>query len=46
LLCTGLTMLVVILIKLSTLTHKRAKRIWDPYKKLIDSRFYRIDTEL
>jgi hypothetical protein len=42
-LCTGLTMLLVILIKMSTLTHKKAKQIWDPYKKLIKSRFYRID---
>lgn len=46
LLCTGLTMLVIILIKLSTLTHKRAKRVWNPYKKLIESHFYRIDSEL
>jgi hypothetical protein len=46
LLCTGLSMLVIILVKLSTLTHKRAKRVWNPYKKLIDSHFYRIDTEL
>jgi hypothetical protein len=46
LLSTGLTMLVIILVKLSTLTHKRAKRVWNPYKKLIDSHFYRIDTEL
>lgn len=44
LLCTGLTMLLIILIKLSTLTHKKARGIWHPYKKLIDSRFYRIDT--
>lgn len=43
LLCTGLTMLVVILVKLSTLTHKKAKQVWDPYKKLLDSHFYRID---
>lgn len=42
-LCTGLTMLLVILVKMSTLTHKKAKQIWDPYHKLIDSRFYRID---
>jgi hypothetical protein len=46
LLCTGLTMLVIILIKLSTLTHKRAKRVWNPYKKLIESHFYRIESEL
>lgn len=43
LLATGLSMLLVILVKLSTLTHKKAKQIWDPYKKLIDSHFYRID---
>ncbi len=43
LLATGLSMLLVILIKLSTLTHKKAKQVWDPYKKLIDSHFYRID---
>jgi hypothetical protein len=43
LLSTGLSMLLIILVKLSTLTHKKAKQVWDPYKKLIDSRFYRID---
>ena len=43
LLCTSLTMLLVILSKMSTLTHKKAKQIWNPYKKLIESRFYRID---
>lgn len=43
LLCTGLSMLLIILTKMSTLTHKKAKQIWDPYKKLIDSHFYRID---
>lgn len=43
LLCTGLTMLVLILIKLSTLTHKRAKQMWEPLKKLVDTNFYRID---
>lgn len=42
-LCTGLSMLLVILVKMSTLTHKRAKQIWDPYKKLVASRFYQID---
>jgi hypothetical protein len=42
-LCTGLTMLLIILIKLSTLTHKKAKQIWDPLKKLADTHFYRID---
>lgn len=43
LLCTGLTMLLVILAKLSTLTHKKARQIWDPLKKLQSSNFYRID---
>lgn len=43
LLCTGLTMLLIILAKMSTLTHKKAKQIWNPYKKLIETRFYRID---
>lgn len=43
LLCTGLSMLLIILVKMSTLTHKKAKQIWDPFKKLISSRFYRID---
>lgn len=43
LLCTGLTMLILILIKLSTLTHKKARQIWIPMQKLIDSRFYRVD---
>lgn len=43
LICTGLTMLVLILIKLSTLTHKRAKMMWAPLKKLVDTNFYRID---
>lgn len=42
-LCTGLTMLLVILLKLSTLTHKKAKQIWDPYAKLLSSRFHQID---
>lgn len=42
-LCTGLTMLLLILVKMSTLTHKKATQIWDPYKKLINSHFYRID---
>lgn len=42
-LCTGLTMLLLILTKMSTLTHKKARQVWDPYTKLIDSHFYRID---
>lgn len=33
-LCAGLSMLIVILIKMSTLTHKRAKTIWKPLHEL------------
>ena len=33
-LCAGLSMLIVILVKMSTLTHKRAKTIWLPLDKL------------
>lgn len=33
-LCGGLSMLIVILIKMSTLTHKRAKTIWVPLEEL------------
>jgi hypothetical protein len=43
LLCTGLTMLIVILVKLSTLTHKKAKQMWLPLHKLLTTNFYRID---
>ena len=43
LLATGLTMLILILVKLSTLTHKRAKQMWEPLQKLVETNFYRID---
>lgn len=43
LLCTGLSMLVFILVKLSTLTHKKARRVWEPLKVLVASKYYRID---
>jgi hypothetical protein len=43
LLCTGLTMLLIILVKMSTLTHKKAKQMYEPYKTLLKSNFYRID---
>ncbi|HKX73079.1 MAG TPA: hypothetical protein VJM32_03635 [Candidatus Saccharimonadales bacterium] len=43
LLCTGLSMLMINLLKLSTLTHKKAKSIWDPLHRLVETRFYRID---
>lgn len=43
LLCTGLAMLMINLLKLSTLTHKKAKNIWQPLDKLRTSRFRRFD---
>jgi len=43
LLCTGLTMLVLNLVKLSTLTHKKARQMWEPLQKLVSTKFYRID---
>lgn len=43
LLCTGLSMLMIILVKLNTLTHKKAKQIWHPFNRLIQTRFYQID---
>ena len=43
LLCTGLTMLMINLLKLSTLTHKKARNLWDPLDRLATSRFRRID---
>ena len=42
-LAAGLTMLLLILIKLSTLTHKRAHQAWNPYKRLIATHYYSID---
>lgn len=38
-LCTGLTMLMIILIKFATLTHKEAKRMWQPLKDLVKEHF-------
>ena len=43
LLCTGLAMLMINLLKLSTLTHKKAKNIWQPLDTLKTSRFRRFD---
>lgn len=43
LLCTSLTMLVLILVKLSTLTHKKAKQMWEPFQSLLSTHYYRID---
>jgi hypothetical protein len=42
-LAAGLTMLLVILIKPSTLTHKKARQAWNPYRRLIETHYYRID---
>lgn len=42
LLCTGLTMLMLILVKLSTLTHKKAREIWKPFSTLLATSYYRI----
>lgn len=38
-LCTGLTMLMVILLKFATLTHKEAKRMWQPLRDLVKNHF-------
>ena len=43
LLCTGLSMLLAIVVKLSTLSHKKASKMWDPLKKLLETDFYRLD---
>jgi len=43
LLCTGLSMLLAIVVKLSTLTHKKASKMWNPLKKLLETDFYRLD---
>lgn len=43
LLCTSLSMLMINLLKLSTMTHKKARHLWDPLDKLSTSRFRRID---
>lgn len=42
-LAAGLTMLLLIVVKLSTLTHKKAHQAWNPYRRLIDTHYYRID---
>jgi hypothetical protein len=43
LLCTGLALLLLILQKLNTLTHKKARPIWHPFEKLLNTDFKRID---
>jgi hypothetical protein len=42
-LAAGLTMLLLILVKLSTLTHKKAHEAWRPYTRLMQTHYYRID---
>jgi hypothetical protein len=43
LLCAGLALLMINLLKLSTLSHKKAKNIWKPLDTLKTSRFRRFD---
>ncbi len=43
LLCTGLSLLLLILAKLATLTHKKAKTIWQPLDRLVDTDFKHIE---
>lgn len=38
-LCTGLTLLMIILLKFATLTHKEAKRMWQPLEALMKNHF-------
>lgn len=45
LLCTGLGLLIIILAKLATLTHKKAKPVWQPLKRLLQTDFKHLDTE-
>jgi hypothetical protein len=42
-LCTGLSLLMIILVKFATLTHKEAKRMWVPLKVLMTDHFDDID---
>ncbi len=42
-LCTGLSLLLLILAKLATLTHKKALVIWKPFDRLLASDFKHID---
>lgn len=43
-LCTGVSLLLIILAKLTTLTHKKAKTIWQPLDRLIETNFKHIET--
>jgi hypothetical protein len=42
-LCTGISLMLVIFLKYATLTHKQAKRMWVPLKELIGHHFEDID---
>jgi len=43
LLCTGLSLLLLILAKLTTLTHKKAKTVWQPLDRLLETDFKHIE---
>lgn len=45
LLCTGISMLMLNLIKLNSLTHKKAKQIWAPFTTLLQTHYYRMDEQ-
>jgi len=42
-LCSGLSLLIVIMVKFATLTHKQAKRIWEPLHYLLATHFDDVD---
>lgn len=42
-LCTGISLMLVILLKYATLTHKHAKRMWKPLDELIKNHFEDVD---
>lgn len=46
LLCTGISMLMLNLIKLNSLSHKKAKQIWAPFNTLLETRYYRTDDQI
>ena len=46
LLCTGISMLMLNLLKLNSLTHKKAKQIWAPFNTLLETRYYRTDEQV
>ena len=43
LLCACLSLLLLILQKLNSLTHKRAKQVWEPFDRLLSSNLTQID---